>query len=92
MNSKRHLRRCHVCGTVNEAKDQLVTKCQSCDKHLAPFYYFDESMALGLKSQHSFEENYYKTTALPLKAYPPIFGITVYWEEDEADIKGRKAA
>ena len=35
-----HFRRCHVCGAVNEKAQEEVTRCKSCDKPLAPFFYF----------------------------------------------------
>lgn len=81
MSDKIHYRVCHVCGEVNEAEDSLVTECKSCGKHLAPFYYFDESRAMGLKSPERsvFEER--MMSRLPYSQYPPVFGLTAYWEQ-----------
>lgn len=75
MSQSTHLRRCHLCGEVSEAANGLVTSCQGCGKHLAPFYFFDESKALGLKVS-TFSES----TVLPHKKYPPVRGLTAYWE------------
>lgn len=79
MASKVHVRRCHVCGEMCEAEGQLVSQCGQCGKHLAPFYYFDESMAMGLKTVEEAASEY-KSSALPHKEYPPLWGLTVYWD------------
>ncbi|NUN06210.1 MAG: hypothetical protein HUU57_10660 [Bdellovibrio sp.] len=74
-----HFRICHICGTVNSAEGALVTTCESCGKHLAPFYFFDESKAMGLNS--GFYSSLKQTPhRLPLAEYPPVQGLTVYWE------------
>ena len=83
-SSKTHFRVCHLCGSVNHADDDLVTECQDCGKHLAPFFFFDESRAMGLKNSN-FYSNVNKAraeeqTVLPHKEYPPIWGLTAYWE------------
>lgn len=91
MNVKTHFRRCHICGTANSAEGDLVTACECCGKHLAPFYFFDESRAMGL-TDSSFcsakisDDMGVKATeretesVLPHKEYPPVWGLTVYWE------------
>lgn len=79
MATKQHIRRCHVCGEVCEAQGQLVTKCEHCGKHLAPFYYFDERQAMNLISPEEADKEY-KQSALPLKEYPPLWGLAVYWD------------
>lgn len=80
MSQHIHFRLCHKCGEVSEEVGRLLMQCQSCGKHLAPFYYFDESRALGLKAQtrSSYEEK--MLSVLPHKEYPPIVGLTAYWE------------
>ena len=81
MESKSHFRRCHLCGAVNVAEGELVEDCESCGKHLAPFYFFDESRAMGLHNSNlssSEEKAFY--SSLPRNEYPPIWGLTVYWE------------
>lgn len=79
MGSKVHVRRCHVCGEVNEAKGELVHDCGHCGKHLAPFYYFNEKRAMNLISQEEADKEY-KSSALPLKDYPLLWGLSVYWD------------
>lgn len=72
-----HIRRCHHCGTLNEAENHLVDRCQHCEKQLISFFYFDECKALGLPSLRKKSQK----TRLPLDHYPPILGLTVYWEK-----------
>lgn len=84
MASKVHVRRCHVCGEVNEAHGKLVTDCAFCGKQLPAFFYFDEKLAMGLKSPEEAAKEY-KSSALPLREYPPLTGITVYWDEDKKE-------
>ena len=79
MSGKTHFRLCHVCGEVNAAENQLVEKCQCCGKPLAPFYYFDESRAMGLKTEAESQAEY-RSSALPHREYPPIWGLTAYWD------------
>ena len=38
-----HIRRCHVCGGMNESPETVVTKCDHCGKSMAPFYFFNEA-------------------------------------------------
>lgn len=71
-----HLRRCHHCNHVNEAENQLVDKCSSCGASLMSFFYFDECLALGLPTLRKAVQK----SRLPLAQYPPILGLTVYWE------------
>ena len=87
LNNKIHIRRCHVCGNVNQKKKDFVKKCTSCGKALAPFMFFDEKNDFDptfkvdaktidlddvrLKSGSLYE--HMKTQ------YPPLWGITVYW-------------
>jgi len=77
METKVHFRRCHVCGTLNEAPGQLVTTCTHCQKHLAPFHYFDESIFMGLPQRRELKSS--ESSLLPYKSYPPIWGLTAYW-------------
>lgn len=83
---KIHIRRCHICNTVNEQQDSLVEKCSACGKSLAPFMFFDEKSALGLSPVNAQDEHEAK---MQLKSknwgdslsskYPPIWGLAVYW-------------
>ena len=79
MSEKMHVRRCHVCGEVCEAEGALVKDCAQCGKHLASFYYFNEKQAMKLISQEEADKEY-KSSALPLKDYPPLWGLAVYWD------------
>lgn len=89
MVSKVHVRRCHVCGEVNEAQGQLVTECNYCGKQLPPFFYYDEGVAMGLKTPEAAALEY-KSSALPLREYPPLTGISIYWDvEDEAESENK---
>lgn len=83
MGKKEHFRVCHKCGTVNCAEEDLVTCCEGCGKHLAPFYFFDESRAMGMTEStfySSLNGGKNRESILPHKEYPPIWGLTVYWE------------
>ncbi len=85
-----HIRRCHMCGTVNETEEALVDKCQTCGKFFAPFVFFDEKAALGLNSKvqsdiASMMNNRLKSKDWHLQIktqYPPLRGFTVYWEHE----------
>jgi hypothetical protein len=80
MNSRLHLRRCHKCHHLNEAKvGGLVQECEKCHHQLMPFFYYDEGLAMGLKTEEEASLEY-RSTALPWREYPPIFGLTVYWD------------
>jgi hypothetical protein len=83
MSKKVHLRRCHVCGEVSCDDDKLVEHCSACKKHLAPFYYFNEMLAMGLITAEVAALDY-KSSAMPRKDYPAVLGISVYWDEETA--------
>lgn len=44
-----------------------------------PFFYYDEGLAVGLKTEEEASMEY-RSSALPWREYPPIFGLTVYWD------------
>ena len=71
-----HIRRCHVCGTVNESENSAVHKCGSCGKHLATFYYFDESKLVGVSDSQLF-----LTRFKDVDNYNLMYGFSHYWEE-----------
>ncbi len=75
-----HYRRCHRCLYVTSCEGALVQECASCGKHLAPFQFFDESKAMGLQSSFYSKSSGSKKTTLPHEEYPPVRGLTVYWE------------
>jgi ribosomal protein S14 len=73
-----HIRRCHVCGTVNESEGSAIHKCSDCGKHLAPFYYFDESKMDGIGDNVLFQSDLKQATD-----YNPIWGLSHYWVDDK---------
>lgn len=80
MNHRLHMRRCHVCNDVNVGHEgELIHSCSSCGKPLIPWFYFDESRAIGIKTEREAMLEY-KSSALPWREYPPILGLTAYWE------------
>lgn len=80
MTVRTHFRVCHMCGSLNTAEGDLVTTCECCGKHLAPFYFFDESRAMGLDTLSVYSNESKAETTLPRKEYPPVWGLTAYWE------------
>lgn len=76
-----HIRRCHVCGGINESVGQLVSKCEKCGKHFAPFYFFNEKRALGIPENVNNDQVRARTVALPYSEYPPLLGLTASWDE-----------
>ena len=87
LNNKIHIRRCHICGNVNEKKKVFVKKCNACGKVLAPFMFFDDKFDFDpAKKQDTskidLDSPRHKTGSLyeHLKSqYPPLWGLTVYW-------------
>jgi hypothetical protein len=75
-----HIRRCHVCGHTNEREGSAIFKCGNCGKHLAPFYYFDESKLEALL-EHGPYLSTWKQTLLPEGTFNPIWGLSTYWQE-----------
>lgn len=84
---KIHIRRCHICQTVNEMTNNLVDKCTGCGKTLAPFMFFDEKAELGLTPINAIDAHEDRMRqksgnwgdSLSSK-YPPLWGLAVYWE------------
>ena len=74
---KTHFRRCHLCGQVNASEGEIVHKCESCGKNLAPFFFFDEKKAMGLVSDP--EKTLQNADDAEVLKYPPLWGITVIW-------------
>ncbi len=75
-----HIRRCHVCGHVNELNGQAVHQCSQCRKHLAPFYYFDESKLEGLHDMGFYLSTWKESLLMPGTANP-LWGLSTYWQE-----------
>lgn len=85
MKNSTHIRRCHVCGCVNEVKGSLVKQCSGCGRHLQPFYFFSEEKALELKLERKESIRLSRTpsaltSALPLAEYPMLIGLTAAWD------------
>lgn len=73
-----HIRRCHVCGTVTEQQDSPVERCESCGKHLAPFFFFNsEELERGI-SDRGLEMSLWKESI----GYSPLWGIAIPWPEE----------
>ena len=77
-----HIRRCHVCGAVTESVGSAVHQCAHCGKHLAPFYYFDESKLEGLAEQGLYLSTWKQTQTLNPGTFNPIWGLSTYWQEN----------
>lgn len=75
-----HIRRCHVCGEVNESEKSAIDRCLCCGKHLAPFLFCKD---VGLQKNDNLAEvqkTVTENSSSFLKAeYPPLFGISLYW-------------
>ena len=75
-----HVRRCHLCGQVNEVEAAVINKCGSCGKHFAPFLFFNEKAALGLEGEPvEFRPQADEWQHLMKTQYPPLWGLAVYW-------------
>jgi hypothetical protein len=77
-----HIRRCHVCGGVTESESSAVHKCQHCGKHLAPFFYFDESKLEGLEIRGLFLSIWKSVGGDGAQGFNPIWGLSTYWQEN----------
>lgn len=75
-----HIRRCHVCGGVTEQAEAAIHKCGHCGKHLAPFYYFDESKLEGIRELGPYL-SVWKRNEHPPGTFNPIWGLSTYWQE-----------
>lgn len=72
-----HIRRCHVCGTVNESVNSAVQKCSQCKKYLAPFYFFEEHKLDGIG-----DVSLHLSTWKESSHYQPLWGLSHYWEDE----------
>ena len=80
MSAQTHFRRCHMCGEVNSVASTSesgqadhVERCTSCNKPLAPFFYFDEKMVQG------YTEAGARVQEDESGKYDPIIGLTAHW-------------
>lgn len=76
-----HIRRCHVCNGTTESNEAAIHRCSHCGKHLAPFYYFDESKLDGLPELGPHLSRW-KDTLMTPGTYQPIWGLSTYWQEN----------
>jgi hypothetical protein len=68
-----HIRRCHLCNSVTECDGgDLVKACHSCNKPMAPFYFFDDQDV----APHS--DFGLRPARIPGKVRP-VLGFTAYW-------------
>ncbi len=75
-----HVRRCHLCNTINMVEAAVVTKCGGCNKHFAPFLFFNEKAALGIEADPAHQRPKIDNWEHLIKAqYPPLWGLAVYW-------------
>ena len=79
MNSKSgedhpcHVRTCHMCGHINESKEQ-VARCEECGKIFAPFFYFSEAHV------STYTDNGLRPPDFPGELRP-LRGLTALWKE-----------
>ncbi|MBX2995901.1 MAG: hypothetical protein KF681_13830 [Bdellovibrionaceae bacterium] len=62
---------------MNEIENAAIHKCGGCRKHLAPFYYFDESDLKGV-GDNQLEMSLWNSKG----TYHPLWGLSTYWDED----------
>lgn len=85
-----HIRRCHICDHVTTSSSAAIHKCEQCGKHLAPFYYFDESKLEGLSELGPYLSGW-KSVNLEPGTFNPIWGLSTYWQDDyEGNTRRRK--
>jgi hypothetical protein len=80
VNLKIHFRRCHHCNETNECIGDLVTECSVCKMRLLPFLYFDERIEFGFSLLKNKKIKF--TSKLPHSVYPPLVGVSSFWETD----------
>lgn len=81
------VRRCQVCGAVNESEnypgsERVAHRCSSCGKHLAPFYFFDESELTGVG-----DDRLVMSLIKARGRYSPIMGIFALWSDEDLPLK-----
>ncbi len=83
-----HIRRCHICGHLNESDSAHVEQCSSCGKHLVSFLFCKDPGVEELTSD--FRTSVDSSTDVSMdkivspqstlrSEYPPIYGISLYW-------------
>lgn len=79
----RRIRRCHVCGAVIDTEqvagaEKIAQRCHCCGKHLAPFYFFDESELTGFG-----DDKLHLSLWKMRSGYSPIWGIFALWSDED---------
>jgi hypothetical protein len=82
MSSRQHLRRCHVCGYVNQVKNGTVEKCEHCNKAFSKFYFFEESNVEGITENGGIKMRSWSESLRRSQDFQPIWGLTAFWEND----------
>jgi hypothetical protein len=70
--SECHIRRCHLCGHLLESR-KPIDHCESCDKAISPFYYFNEKKVFASENQLRNEGSDGE--------YRPLLGLSAVWDE-----------
>lgn len=68
-----HLRRCHICGGVNEREGDAIDRCQHCHKPMAPFFFFDDRVVAV------YSENEPRPSVPRVGERRALIGFTVIW-------------
>lgn len=77
MKNQIHIRRCHICDTITESEQALVSRCSGCQKSLAPFVFCETTYQFEMKE---LSQTIFKKSNQGLKSiYPPLLGIALYW-------------
>lgn len=75
MDSIIHIRRCHICGEVNETHDAPVSRCSHCGKFLAPFFFTSDYSQIDPESPLTT----YFILGQDQMPYQPLRGLSAYW-------------
>jgi tRNA(Ile2) C34 agmatinyltransferase TiaS len=67
------IRKCHCCGTLNEANVSSNFKCNKCGKSFLPADYFSKIRARAIAEGNLSEE-------FPEFPLNPLYGLIVFWE------------
>lgn len=75
-----YIRRCHVCGGINESHMNSIKNCSQCGKNLVPFLFCSDVGAELVKTESFFKDLKESSRSTLLRSdYPPICGISLYW-------------
>lgn len=74
-----HVRRCHICGCINEKDSVLVDRCLSCGKALAPFIFCYNGIGYSAAEELEKRLKAMDKDLASRPSYPPLIGLTLYW-------------